>query len=370
MADDEGFREEDTETPNEESSKGEPDDSDGESLETVTRVVEIDSESNIISEKPPGALISQAIRRFAFGEQSSVEKRKTLDQTFVLTEQVINDIENIVKDRFSMLEIVGGGGENISFKGELSYDDYGSESFTDIDDLIENANRRGGTPVSLDLTWRVLHGNMKVSEVNISFDTSKGVSQGSQVFSLLPTTPNSVINVRIAGEHRDWVEQSADDLIPKLENTKLGPLYKPLNLFRESIIVRISSLAFGWMGYFITFEYLTRTIGESNNAISIDQIIQTNNINEKLNLYIRYQNQEGPLLEVPLLLGTSFLVLGIIYFGSMRYLPKLSPKSGILVGVYESRWKGYDNLVRLVVFTGIYGGTISFIIITILQFIF
>ena len=111
-------------------------------------------------------------------------------------------------------------------------------------------------------------------------------------------------------------------------------------------------------------------MNSSNRSITPDQMIQAQEINEKFNLFIRYSTQESPLFESVLLLGAGFVALGIVYFSCMRLLPKLSPKSGILIGTYEGKYRGYENAVRLVVFAGVYGSILAFIVENVLRLMF
>ena len=96
------------------------------SPETTTRVVEVDEDSNVVRETSPASLVRNAIHSFGFGDKSPVEKDKNLDQTFVLSESKISDIEDIVSDRLSMLGSVDE--DNINFSGVVRYDDKARES--------------------------------------------------------------------------------------------------------------------------------------------------------------------------------------------------------------------------------------------------
>jgi hypothetical protein len=99
-----------------------------------------------------------------------------------------------------------------------------------------------------------------------------------------------------------------------------------------------------------------------------NRILAANDINDKFDIFVRHALGEDSLILEPLfVLGGSAVIFLTIVTAGRHLLPKLAPKSGILIGSYESVWRRYDNLVRFIIFVGVFGSILTWIVGTLLE---
>ena len=77
-----------------------------------------------------------------------------------------------------------------------------------------------------------------------------------------------------------------------------------------------------------------------------------------------------PQMEPLMVLGSSMFIFIVSLIAGFHLLPKLVPRSGILVGLEKQRYLAYENVFKFTVFTLFFGGLGVTIILEILKRIF
>lgn len=221
--------------------------------------------------------------------------------------------------------------------------------------------------------------DLRLARIYIRFSTRKDEEELPGPSQLFLTVPVSRINYNVGGTERDWVEQTGREIETKLKSLSLGYLYKPLEIFRVNFVVRFLSWGTGLLSQIISLSILADLYGQENEPTEEEirrNITSQTSIGEKFDTYTWYlfgggEEQAGNVILEPLFeLGGSLLIFLFVVIIGYQFFPRLVPKSGILIGAYETRWRKYNNLIRLIVFTGIFGGFISYLITIILTSLF
>jgi hypothetical protein len=319
--------------------------------------------------------VAGLVRRLGDEPEFQSTRGRTIDQPFAVREDTIEELDDYVRSQLTGLDIPGN--EVIDFKSEVGYENLSEASYTDLNELFMKAGDEPQAPSRLLLVWEVLLPNLSAARIVILFDTKKSEGGLKRSELLMDPGPNSDLRYKVAGEdeNRDWVEQTAKYLDSKLEGLGLNHYhYKPLKIFRSNAFVNSISWAIGWIGFIISIGFLDRLYEQSNNISENTvrtRILETGGIENKFDIFARYTFREDNLIVEPLFTLGGGIILAITLIAAGRLLlPKLAPRSGMLIGSQQSIWKKYDNLVKFAVSTVIFGSLISWIIFKFLNILF
>lgn len=316
--------------------------------------------------------IASIVHRIGFEKKFQSTRGKTIDQPFAVHESKIRELDDFARSRLNELDIPSD--DVIEFKAEVGYEDLSEAVYTNLDDLFMRAGDEDQAPSHLLLVWKVLLPNLLAAKITIVFDAKKSENKLKKSELLMDPGPNSEIKFRVAGEEesRDWVERTGEYLDSKLKDTTLSQYYyKPLKIFRSNTVSHSVSWGIGWIGFIISIGLLGDLFENANNTSESEirnQILSADDMTEKFNIYSGYIfREDSPIIEPLFELGGSIVVFLTLLAATRHLLPKLAPRSGILIGSHESIWKQYDNLVRLVIFVGVFGSLITWVVVTLLD---
>lgn len=340
------------------------------SIETLE---EMEENVGIVEVDDLHRFIAGIVHRIGFEEKFQSTRGRTIDQPFAVYEDDIRELDDFARSRLNELDIPSD--EVIEFKAEVGYEDLSEATYTNLNDLFMRAGDENQAPSHLLLRWKVLLPNLLAAKISISFDAKKSENKLKKSELLMDPGPNSEIKFRVAGEEdsRDWVERTGDYLESKLTSTTLDNYYyKPLKIFRSNTASLYISWGIAWIGFIVAIRILSEIFEQSNRPSETEirnRILDAPTISEKFDIFVMHTFREdsNPIIQPIFELGGAFVVLLLLLAAGRHLLPKLAPRSGILIGSYESIWKRYDNLVRLIIFTGLFGSLIAWIVGTLLD---
>jgi len=306
------------------------------------------------------------VHRIGFEDKSSVCKAGKRSFAFVLTESAINKISQYANERLRMLESLPK--ESITFVGEVAYSDSTSDRFPSLEELLKHAGDKK-SPMYLRLQWKCLLAKppLMMASVCVEFYTDKRMETESlDLFSF----PTAHMDYAIAGVDRDWVEGTTACIVPILDSIRVKGLYKPLLIFRNSTIVQVTGWMIALLTAVMTIQVLLRRFQGESNAETLRKILEDSTIKDKFDTYARYLFSETSLVEPLIIAGAGLLLVMVTLVLSYRLLPKLVPRSGILIGLETQRFQEYQNVFKFIIFTILFGGLGVALLIELIKFLF
>lgn len=294
------------------------------------------------------------------------ERGKIFPFAFKISEKYIKKLDSIVEDQFKKLPLVKDLEK--MFIAEVIYPDISNENYFSIKELLEKAGNIKD-PVMLNLIWKCILKNpfYTTAEIEISFVTDlKLETQERNILEF----PRSKVDLRVRCPYKDWVDNTFSNLVAILNSARIGGIYKPLLIFRNSNFVHILSYAFGFISYITFLEVSFRFRKSRIPIINIaKKIISRSSIEDKFDAFINeyfMPTTQSPIWEIVLIMA-----FGIVIWMSMNifgywFFPKLVPRSGINIGLSSGRYAEYENTFKLIIFAILLCGIIIPLILKLL----
>jgi len=239
---------------------------------------------------------------------------------------------------------------NIRFKAIVIFQDLMSVAYDNYDQFISKAGNKSD-PVSIELEWSIFKANPKdivAGYINILFETEKN-------FVTSDRTPGDFkragIKVSVSGSSQEWVENTFANISPFIEETKLAGIYRPLWIFRNKLFLLMVSHFIGFCAFIAGFQSIDRFIGIDERAAIINNILSEEDINVKIDKFAVaiLDPTSSPWWTTILSFLGSMLLYVILYFLCLVYLPRLTPRSFIAIGLISDRSRRYYNLFKIIV---------------------
>ncbi|MFC1539736.1 hypothetical protein ACFL6H_09955 [Candidatus Latescibacterota bacterium] len=310
--------------------------------------------------------IIDLVHRVGFEDKSSVRKAKTLPFAFVLHQEAIDKIEQYVTSRLELLETIPA--KTLTFEGKVGYADMTSLAFPSLQELLQHAGDRK-SPTDLTLRWGTL---LAVPPLMMAFVTVKfhtNIRKETETLELLHF-PIAHIEYEVGGVTNDWVECTTADIEPIFDSIRLKGIYKPLLIFRNRAIVHVLSWSLAFLVEIATIESIGRLFRHESKTNILQEILGTNDILLKFDRYMQYIMSERSFFEPIIVIGSGILLLLVTAIAGFHLLPKLVPRSGILIGLEKSRFQVYENTFKYIIFTLLFGGLGVAILVEIIKAIF
>lgn len=340
----------------------------------LSEIDETETDVGIINTEELHDFVVNIVRKVGFEEKFQTSKGNTFDQPFSVDKDKIKELDAFARSRLK--DIANVEEKDIEFKCEVGFENLSEATYTDLDELFIRGDE-GHVPDYLYLRWAVLLPDLSPAKIQVVFDTKKAENKKKTSELLMDPGPNSEIKYEIAGREnsRDWVERTGKLIEPKIESTFLMDYYyKVLKIFRSNSFVVAITWALGWLSFIVSIGVFDRLYESSKYGSKSEyrtRILESQNAEEKIDILTRYLLREEnlifePIFEVgvPILLAITITIVGRMLF------PKLAPRSGILIGSYESIWRRYDNQVKFLIVIGIFGSLITYIITTLIDLLF
>jgi hypothetical protein len=310
--------------------------------------------------------IIDLVYNIGFQEKSNIRKARTLWQAFVLYPEHIEKIESIVNEKFESLQSIPK--DSLSFHGIVGYSDMTTEAFPSLKELMDHAGHRK-TPIDFTMSWKALliEPPLKIAYIQIDFHTDKKKDIDSFEFLDFPLAH---IEYEIGGVNRAWVEDFAQDIEPILDAIKMKGIYKPLLVFRSKTFVYITAWALAALAEISVISFISQLYSKKSNSEYLQSIVNSSNITDKINELSKYFLSDKPIMVTLIPIAAGILILLIVVAGGYHLLPKLVPRSGVLIGLEKTRFQVYQNAFKFLVFTIGFGGIGVAIIIEIIKAIF
>ena len=297
---------------------------------------------------------------------SDVCKAGTIPAAFVLRPSHIENLQHIVDIRLAPLPALHD--KEIVFAGTVGYADLTTDKFDSLDELRNFAGIRK-SPTDLTLRWRVLLREpfMKIASIEVTFHTD--ARKDIDALNLLDF-PLASIEYEIAGMDRDWVDATAEDVMSVLKSTRLRGIYRPLLIFRNRMVVHVFSWSLALIVEIAAISSIGRALAQHTRLDYKTRILDAAGIEGKFDEFVQYMFSNSPISHTVLSLGSALVLMFAVLVLGFWALPKLVPRSGVLIGLERTRWQQYENVFRFVIFTLGIGGIGVAIIVKILEAIF
>lgn len=289
-------------------------------------------------------IASIAIFQRLMATKSLTRKYKKYPYAFVIEESIINKLDNEVRLRMKSLKFIDEVESNIS----VGYSDLSVEEYDNLDKALSTAGNRNDDPERLTLTWVATMIEPLGSRVAVSatFVTEKRLE--SQLFS---ENNEAFMTLDINGPSNDWCRQTFDKLDPYFQRIRISGLYRPLLVFKNHYIVRVIGITAAILSQSIAYSLLSRYFNSSHDTINASTILSQSSLESKFNSYIEYVFQDNTELgQTVFLLVVSLLIFITILTATEAILPRLVPRSSIVIGLVGFSFRNYQNVFRFIVF--------------------
>ena len=262
----------------------------------------------------------------------------------------IDKIREIESFAIKNLEGLSHFPNQVFFDGKVSYKNLSSANYESLDELIDYSSKKESIVTDLVLNWKVFLKDIPLQQayITINFDTGAEKDIGS--LNILHFNV-ARIDYYVGGYERNWIITVAHDVNIILQGTRLSNLFKPLMIFRNSEVVQTVAYCLGILVYLLSYSYLNYLITRGSNTITSNNIVDAPDIITKFNLYIKYSFSQHSIIEPVMSLGISLALMYIIIGLGYKYLPKLVPRSGILLSDDDKKKDAdHSNIVKFIVF--------------------
>jgi len=296
---------------------------------------------------------------------SKYERARRFTFPFEADESFIRKIQQEIVEHIDSDKIV--------FEAKVAFDDLSSVVYDSFDDFLRKAaNQRD--PERAILSWSTFSINgqcASAKSVEIKFITEKKlVNEDSSPGDI----HHSVICLTVMGSNASWVDSTFNNVEPFVKETKIAGMYRPLWIFRSKFYVQITSWIIAMSSWAISFNLIGRILfsKEDSNKNQLDIILESVDLNNKIDTLstaiLKIEN--SPWWDSIVYLLGSFFVMAVMYIIGLCLLPKLSPRSCIVIGLNTVRFKRYINTFKFVIFNLMVLGLISPLIIALISRLF
>ena len=292
------------------------------------------------------------VQRIAFEPKTRARYGKTISCAFAINEDLIRKLDSRATQSLSQLVVFN---EHAFFSSEVRFPDLTKGYFQDLTELFDKAAEKRD-PESLTLNWRAVL-EVPIAEmayVSINFITEKPLETDELSFLEFH---RARVELEIGGPNQEWVDSTCQIILPILEVTKIGGIYKPLLIFRNRQFIHIISWLLAVTGQVVAFETIADKLRGPKKHDIANAILSKTTIVEKFNEWIKYMLLDSRSMTEPLMIfGGGMLFFGICLFGGFWLFPQLVPRSSIEIGLASLRISRYRNAFNLIVFTIILSG--------------
>jgi len=280
-------------------------------------------------------------------QRPKYQKKKSFFVVFDVDEEILNRLNEVILTRINKLNVYA----SVNFDISVRYSDLTIENYDSLNEFYTEGSDYG-VPESVNLTWecRLIEPLGSKIECQVKFMTE----QRLQIDDVDDELANyrSYILISIEGDDKQWINEVFTASHCIIEKVKIGGIYKPFLLFRSSFVVNIFSVAVLVLSQAVIINWLSRFMARDRREeiVSIIQSLQT--IEEKFDRYIEFiYSNNIPLLNSIMPLATGFAISFVLYALSLKLVPKLVPKSCIVIGLSKRQIHMYKATYKYIVFS-------------------
>lgn len=303
-------------------------------------------------ENPRATRLFKLLHRLAENEFQPYEHAQVFEFPFYVTEKVIKDIRELVNSALSEVPIK----EPAEFQGDTRFEDMSSQRFDNFETFLARAGNRRD-PVRVILIWKRFaitdSGEPISGQVWIQFETEKRLYTQRREPDVIN---RATIELKVSGSDQKWVDQTFEDLVPHIDSSKHGGVFRPLWLFRSEWFVRVAAIVVSWMGFMLGTNAIGRLLAKPfllEQSKVLDSLVNTPEVGEKLNNFFKWllTPTNSPWWEPFVILGAGAVSFAIVFVSLNRLLPKLTPNSAIAIGLTSRRAQVYLNTFKFIMFS-------------------
>lgn len=315
--------------------------------------------------------VAKLLHRIAADEIEKYDHSRLFPFPFYIDEKFLCKVRDAAITHLSAVPVTSV----TEFKSETRFQDLSTVRFDVFEDFISKAGDRKD-PESCVLRWSRFaldeNGKPIAGEVQFTFVTEKRLHTQDNA----PGEFNhAYIKLTVSGSSQTWVENTFADLVPYVETSKLGGIYRPLWLFRNKWFISIFSQALSWMGFIIgmvtTMRLFRRTV-RLTEAEVLKNILTETNMLTKFDLLAKQllTPSTTPWWEPIVTITAGGITYAMLFIGGMSLLPKLTPNSSIAIGLSDRRAQSYMNVFKFIVFTVLLCGIILPLLVELIKLLF
>lgn len=314
--------------------------------------------------------VAKLLHRIAADELERFENGRLFPFPFFVEEKLLDKLNAYIIERLSAIV----PDQDVSFTSVTRFQDLSSVKFDSFNNFIDKAGDRKD-PESARLSWSkfLIDANAEpvLGEVRVDFITEKRLFIQD---SPPGDTAHAFIKLTVSGSNHEWVELTFSHLVPIIEASKLGGIYRPLWLFRNEFFINILAHVLAWIGFITGSRIASRSFSKEtviSRDESLSQILATDNIVAKFDIFATQilSPSSSPWWEPIVIIGAGGVAFAIIFVTGTSLFPKLTPNSSVAIGLSNNRAQKYMNTFKFVVFTIIVSGILVPIFLQMLNYV-
>jgi hypothetical protein len=315
--------------------------------------------------------LTRLLHRIAQDEIERYQQSRVFPFPFFVDETFLRKLDSAIRERLALVP----SRQSIDFTSETRFQDLSAVRFDEFEAFLQKAGDKKD-PERVELTWGKFsltdQGDVIAGRIEIQFVTEKRL----HTQDLAPGEFNyASVRLTASGAHQDWTEQTFLNLVPYIETTKLGGIFKPLWFFRNKWFILALSHVLSWIGFFVGVHFasdllrgeMRLTRGEVLNKLTADT-----NIAAKIDMLARelLSPSQSPWWEPIVVIGAGAITFALIFIAGQGLLPKLAPNSSVAIGLANIRARRNLNTFKFIVFTLLVCGLIMPLLVEIVKKLF
>ena len=313
--------------------------------------------------------IVKLLHRLAANDIGRYEQSQTLEFPFFCRE---DDLEKINLQICELLEQVQANVET-EFISNTRFQDLSELRIDSFDAFLEKAGNNRD-PESIRMQWSKFSIDSNAEPISgiviVSFITEKLLNTQSKF-----ENNRASVKIEVSGSDSKWVSSTLDTIIPYIDSTKLGGIYKPLWIFRSKIFIETITYILGLLGFILGYTFSNRLFVKQEllrKKDMLDKIINEVDIAKKINLFAErvLSIDNFGLWNYFLSMICGGVIMALIYLLGNNVFSRLTPNSCIAIGLAAKRSENYMNVFKFVIFGVIITGIVIPILMKALSMLF
>lgn len=307
----------------------------------------------------PAEAFAEMFRDWAFRRQP--RRSAVYPNAFVVDEDTFNRLHDRIVKR---LEEVCVAPPVVQIS--VGYSDLSAESFTDWNSCFTEAVDTSDAE-RLEATWEGVDPHGGIYQVGIRCITEMPLVTARE---LGPMPEEARIEASATAPKRDWVGSTLNSIAPLLKESRISKMFRPLELFRRTIVREIGSWVVGATAWYVSFQLLQKLVADPGNQEKLDDILSQDTLDERFVAFV--EQFYGPQESFIAGLLVFMIPWGLFFVGLIlgrQLLGYVVPRSAINIGLATKRYRDYMNLFRFAVFT-VFVGTLLAVLANLISELF